>query len=116
MLDRTSIALSDSQHAKFEGCGGSYRPEQAAVKPQAELDLRTAALMHIEIEQRKSPAAATGRQQVQCGVGSLRIADLGYFNRPIFAAIIAAAEYFLSRLQFGTAVLQPDGLPLNLLV
>jgi hypothetical protein len=115
VIDSTSIALPDSQCKKFAGCGGSYRPEQAAVKLQTELDLRTGALMHIEIEQGKSPDAATCRQHVQRGAGSLRIADLGYFNLPVFAAIVAAAEYFLSRLQFGTSVLQPDGIPLNLL-
>jgi hypothetical protein len=116
VIDSTSIALPDSQYARFEGCGGSYRPEQAAVKLQTELDLRTGALMHIEIEHGKSPDAATCRQHVRRGVGSLRIADLGYFNLPVFAAITAAAEYFLSRLQFGTGVLQPDGTPLKLLV
>lgn len=115
VIDSTSIALPDSQHAKFEGCGGTYRPEQSAVKLQTELDLRTGALMHIEIEHGKSPDAATCRQHVRRGEGSLRIADLGYFNLPVFAAMMAAAEYFLSRLQFGTRVLQPDGLPLNLL-
>lgn len=115
LLDSTAIALPDSERSKFTGCGGSYRPEQAAVKLQVELDLRSGALTHIEIEQGKSPDAATCRQHVRRGAGSLRIADLGYFNVPVFAAMVAAAEYFLSRLQFGTGVLLPDGTPVNLL-
>ena len=111
MIENTSIALPGSLSAKFEGCDGSYRREQAAVKRQTELDLRTGAAQSVGVLIRsplfitgKSPAAATGRQQGQCGVGSLRIADSGYFNRPMFAAIMATAEYFLSRLQFGTGV------------
>lgn len=115
LLDSTAIALPDSERAKFAGCGGSYRPEQAAVKLQTELDLRSGALAHIEIEQGKSPDAATSRQHARRGAGSLRIADLGYFNVPVFAAMVAAAEYFLSRLQFGTGVLLPDGTPVDVL-
>lgn len=115
VIDSTTIALPDSQREKFTGCGGSYRPEQAAVKLQTELDLRAGALTHIEIEHGKSPDAATCRQQARRGAGSLRISDLGYFNLPVFAVMTAAGEYFLSRLQFGTGVLHPDGHPLNLL-
>lgn len=115
VVDSTSIALPDSECEKFKGCGGSYRPEQAAVKLQTELDLRTGGIMHIEIEDGKSPDAATCRQHARHGVGSLRITDLGYFNLPVFAEIMAAEEYFLSRLQFGTGVLQTDGTPLKLL-
>jgi hypothetical protein len=114
-MDSTAIALPDSQCEKFAGCGGSYRPEQAAVKLQTELELRTGAVTHIEVEHGKSPDAATCRQHVRRGAGSLRITDLGYFNLPVFAAMMAAAEYFLSRLQFGTRVLHPDGSPMNLL-
>ena len=46
---------------------------------------------------------ATSRQQARRGRGSLRISDLGYFNVLVFAAMMAADEYFLSRLQFGTS-------------
>jgi IS4 transposase len=115
LLDSSVVALPDSQSSRFAGCGGSYRPEQAAVKLQTELELRSGSLAHIEVEQGKSPDAATSRQHVRRGVGSLRIADLGYFNLPVFAAMIQAQEYFLSRLQFGTGVSHPDGTPVQLL-
>jgi len=115
LLDSSVVALPESQSSKFAGCGGSYRPELAAVKLQTELDLRSGEVAHIEIEQGKSPDAATVRQHARRGAGSLRIADLGYFNLPVFADMIRAREYFLSRLQFGTGVLHPDGTPFNLL-
>lgn len=115
LLDSSVFALPDSESSKFAGCGGSYRPDQAAIKLQTELDLRSGALTHIEIEQGKSPDAATPRQHARRGAGSLRITDLGYFNLPVFTAMVLAKEYFLSRLQFGTGVLHPDGIPFPLL-
>jgi hypothetical protein len=45
----------------------------------------------------------------------LRISDLGYFNVLVFAAMAAAGEYFLSRLQFGTNVSLGAGTAVDLL-
>lgn len=115
VLDSTSITLPDSQQEHFAGCGGSYSTSQAAMKLQTELDLRGGGLSHVEMESGKSPDGATVRQHARRGPGSLRIADLGYFNVPVFAEMVEAKEHFLSRLQFGTGVLLPDGTPVELL-
>ena len=109
MLDSSTITLPDELQEQFRGCGGSYGGGAAAMKLQTELDLRSGALTHVEIEPGRSPDAATSRQHVRHGVGSLRISDLGYFNVLVFAAMTAAGEYFLSRLQFGTHVLLDGG-------
>ena len=108
LLDSTTITLPDDQQERFRGCGGSYGSGQAALKLQTELDLRSGALSHVEIESGRSTDNATSRQQVR-RPGALRIADLGYFNVAVFAAMIAAGEHFLSRLQFGTGVCRPEG-------
>jgi hypothetical protein len=63
----------------------------------------------VEIEPGRSTDAATSRQHVRHGPGSLRISDLGYFNLLVFAAMTAAGEHFLSRLQFGVQVLLGEG-------
>lgn len=76
------------------------------MKLQVELDLRSGALSAVAIEAGRSPDNATSRQHARRGKGSLRITDLGYFNVTVFAAMVAAGEYFLSRLLFGTGVLQ----------
>jgi hypothetical protein len=115
LLDSSTIRLPDEMQEQFPGCGGSYSSGAAAVKLQTEFDLRSGALPHVEIESGRSPDGATSRQQARRGAGSLRITDLGYFNMAVFAAMIAVGEYFLSRLQFGTAVLTPDGQPTQLL-
>jgi hypothetical protein len=102
--DSSTITLPDELAHEFRGCGGSYGGGAAALKLQTELDLRSGALAHVAVEPGRSPDAATSRQQVRRGPGSLRIADLGYFALPVFAAMAAAGAYFLSRLQFGTQV------------
>jgi hypothetical protein len=109
VLDSSTISLPDEMQERFRGCGGSYDSGASALKLQTELDLRSGALAHVEIEPGRSPDGATSRQEARHGKGSLRIADLGYFALTVFVAIATAGEYFLSRLQFGTHVLlHPD--------
>jgi hypothetical protein len=108
LLDSTVIALPDSQAERFPGCGGSHDAARAAMKLQTELDLRTGALSHVEIESGRSADNATQRQHVRRAKGTLRIADLGYFCVAVFGAMVAAGEHFLSRLLFNTGVRLPD--------
>jgi hypothetical protein len=115
VLDSSVITLPDSERKRFPGCGGPSGSGQAALKLQTELDLRSGAIEHIEIEVGKSPDAATTRQHAERPAGSLRITDLGYFNIAVFAALLRQKAYVLSRLQFGTGVLSRAGETLDLL-
>jgi hypothetical protein len=115
VLDSSTIALPDDQRVEYPGCGGSYGGGAAALKLQTELDLRSGAVTHMEIEPGRIPDGATSRQDARRGPGSLRITDLGYFSLAVFAAMTQAGEYFLSRLQFPTSVLSPAGTRLDLL-
>jgi hypothetical protein len=115
LLDSSTITLPDAQRERFAGCGGSHGGGVAAMKLQTELDLRSGALAHVEVEAGRSSDGASSRQYVRRGPGSLRISDLGYFSLAVFAAMAAAQEYFLSRLQYGTKVLQRGGRPVDLL-
>jgi Transposase DDE domain len=115
MLDSSTITLPDDYKEQYPGCGGSYGAGQAALKLQTELDLRSGALMHMQIEPGRSPDSASSRQQARRGPGSLRISDLGYFSLSVFADMTAAQEFFLSRLQIGTYVYLGDGSKVDLL-
>jgi len=115
VLDSSTITLPDEMQEQFPGCGGGEKVSRAALKLQTEFDLRDGALSYVGIEAGRSPDRATVRQQARRGPGSLRIADLGYFDVGVFAAMAAAKEYFLSRLQYGTMVLLPAGAPADLL-
>lgn len=112
--DSSTITLPSELGHEFRGCGGSHDSGVAALKLQTAWDLRGGALEVVQVEAGRSPDAATDRQQARRGQGSLRIADLGYFALSVFAAMAAAGEYFLSRLQYGTHVLHV-GLTVDLL-
>src|SRR5271169_4270393 len=114
-LDSSTITLPDEMKEQFAGCGGSHGGGAAALKLQTELDLRSGALLPVEIEPGRSTDNATSRQHVRLGKGSLRITDLGYFNLAVFAAMMTAEEHFLSRLLFGTGVMLRDGEEVELL-
>jgi hypothetical protein len=104
VLDSSTIKLPDELQDRFRGCGGTQDTGVAVMKLQTELDLRSGALEHVQIEQGRQTDRGTSRLQVRRGPGSLRIADLGYFVLPVFAAMAEAGEYFLSRLMSGTDV------------
>jgi Transposase DDE domain len=115
LLDSSTFSLPDEMVNQFRGCGGSYGSGVAAMKLQTELDLRSGAFSCVQIEEGRSPDGATSRQHARRGEGSLRIADLGYFNLAVFEEMVAEKEHFLSRLQFGTAVLTLEGEEVDLL-
>lgn len=114
IIDSSTIQLPESQQEKFRGCGGSYQSAKAAIKLQTELDLRSGRLF-IQPEDGRSPDNASSRQQAELPPGGLRIHDLGYFDTAVMESTSRQGAYWLSRLQFGTAVLHRNGTPLRLL-
>jgi len=115
LSDSSTVALPHEMREQFVGCGGSHGGGAAALKLQTELNLRSGALLHLGVEAGRNSDGGTHRQHARRGAGSLRIADLGYFNTAVFSTMLVGGEYFLSRLQFGTAVLLPTGQELKLL-
>ena len=104
LLDSTVISLPESQRHEFPGCGGGRGGGEAAVKLQVELDLKSGAVSHVEVEPGRTSDGGSVRQNAIPAEGALRVADLGYFSVPVFAAIIAAKAHFLSRLHYKTGV------------
>jgi len=104
LLDSSGIPLPDSLSKLFPGCGGTHGGGKAALKLQTELDLRSSALTHVSIEAGRTSDGGSERQQAKRPVGSLRIADLGYFSVGVFVSLVAAGSHFLSRLHFKTGV------------
>jgi hypothetical protein len=115
LLDSTTASLPDEQRNRFPGCGGSHGGGQAAIKLQTMWEIRSGALQALRIEAGRDSDYSTSLQAMRLAPGSLRIADLGYFVTAVFQQMICAGVYFLSRLQFGTAVFTTEGQPLRLL-
>ena len=114
IIDSSTTTLPESQEQQFPGCGGSYGSGKAAIKLQTELDLRSGRL-YVQPEAGRSPDNASSRQQAELPAGSLRIADLGYFDTEVFENYAQQNVFWLSRLQFGTHVFHANGTPLPLL-
>lgn len=104
LIDSSVVTLPDSQEEDFRGCGGSYEGGKSALKLQTELNLRDGNLRCVQIEQGRAPDGASDRQNVTPTPGSLRIADLGYFNIPVLAGIDESKAFFLTRLPHPTKI------------
>jgi hypothetical protein len=115
LLDSTSESLPDAQRDRFPGCGGSHGGGQAAMKLQTLWEIRGGALQAVRVEACRDCDYKTSLQAAPLTPGSLRIADLGYFDTAVLQRMTLAGVYFLSRLQYGTTVFSPEGQPLPLL-
>lgn len=104
LIDSSVVTLPDSQEEDFRGCGGSYEGGKSALKLQTELNLRDGGLRCVQVEQGRSPDGASDRQHVTPTPGSLRVADLGYFNIPVLAGIDESRAFYLTRLPHPTMI------------
>lgn len=109
LLDSTTVSLPDALRERFPGCGGSHGGGQAAMKLQVRWDLRGGALDAVGLEPGRDCDYKTPLQVDGLAPGSLRIADLGYFDTEVFGRLARAGVYWLSRLHFGTADSTPGG-------
>lgn len=107
--DSTSVGLPDSLGQVWRGCGGRVATHtQASVKIQVQQDVRCGQLCQVWL----SDGRAHDQQQLVAPAalqpGSLRMADVGYFNLAYFAAL-SPDHYWLSRLKAGTWVVDAQG-------
>jgi hypothetical protein len=99
LIDSSSVTLPETQAENYQGCGGTHGRGKAALKLQTELDLRSGSLRCVDVEQGRAPDGASSRQHIDQTAGSLRIADLGYFNIPVLKRIEQSDAFFLTRMQ-----------------
>lgn len=115
VLDSTAVALPDALRGRFPGCGGSHGGGRAALKLQVRWDLKSGALDAVAIEPGRDCDYKSSLQADELPPGSLRIADLGYFDTEVLERLSRQDVHWISRLQFGTSAFSPDGRRLPLL-
>jgi hypothetical protein len=113
--DSTTVLLPEECAAEFPGCSGTSDSGKAALKIQVLWNLCTGTLTRLLIEPGRSSDAKSAVIEATPPAGSLSIWDLGYFCLKRFQAWTAQGAYWISRLQPGTVVLDPDGGPWDLL-
>src|SRR5689334_11684823 len=98
--DSTTIVLPDALAASWRGCGGSS-PEHtsAALKCGVQLDLLSGALCALDLADGRASDHRLGLQHAALPKGSLRLADLGFYDLDVLAALSAQEVYWLSKLE-----------------
>lgn len=113
--DSTTLALPAELRSRWPGCGGTTAGDgAAAVRFQVRWDLRSGRLCGPEPQPGRQPDQAAALQEEPLPPGSLRLADLGYFDLEVFARDQEHGVYWLSRLLPHTQVClagQPLDLP-----
>jgi Transposase DDE domain len=115
ILDSSAITLPDALRGRFPGCGGSHGGGRAALKLQVRWDLRSGAPDAVSVEPGRDCDYKTPLQSDRLPPGSLRVADLGYFDTEVLRRLDRQGALWISRLQFGTSVFTPEGGGLPLL-
>jgi hypothetical protein len=113
--DSTVLTLPDALAEHWPGCGGSTSyGGKAALRFQVRLSLCTGRLRGLTPQPARLSDQAASNQEDDLPPGSLRLADLGYFNLSAFQRWQRHGSYFLSRLLPGTKVYDADGQELSL--
>jgi hypothetical protein len=98
--DSTTIVLPDALAEQWSGCGGaSSQHTSAALKCGVQFDLLTGALCGLELADGRASDHRLGVQHASVPKGSLRLADLGFYDLGVLAALSAADVYWLSKIE-----------------
>jgi hypothetical protein len=98
--DSTTIVLPDALAELWAGCGGSTPTHTAsALKCGVQLDLLTGALSGLDLADGRASDQRLGVQQAPLPKGSLRLADLGFYDLGVLGSLSAAEVYWLSKLE-----------------
>lgn len=106
--DRTTISLPDGLAEHWAGCGGrSSVGTSAARKCGVQLDLLSGALTALDLASRRTHDSRLPCQHIAQPPGSLRLADLGFYDLQRLAEVARSQVYFLSKLRPNTRVRAP---------
>jgi len=107
--DSSTITLPDELAELWQGCGGTQAHTAAAVKVHTRWDLTRGRLWGPRLTAGRSADRRSPLNAEPVAVGSLYLADLGYFSLPRIVARREAGGYTLTRLQARTALFTRQG-------
>jgi hypothetical protein len=103
--DSTTITLPDSLATQWAGCGGSSADgTSAALKCGVQLAMLTGALCHLDLADGRAADRGLPMQRAALPPGSLRLADLGFYDRGVLAATTRDGGYWISKLPTNTVL------------
>ena len=114
--DSTTIVLPDALAEHWQGCGGSSAAHtSAALKCGVQLDLLSGALCGLDLADGRASDHRLGVQHAALPTGSLRLANLGFYDLGVLAALSAQEVYWLSKLEPNTVITDATGRSRSLL-
>jgi hypothetical protein len=97
--DSTTIVLPDVLAAHAQGCGGQTETNTAAaLKCGLQLDLLTGAYTHLDLADGRAADQRLPLNHAPLPPGTLRLADLGFLDLAVLAALDAQGAFYLSKL------------------
>lgn len=112
--DSSSIALPDELAEMWQGCGGQNGQGQAAVKIHVRWELKRGQMWGPRLTNGRASDRSSPFNEDALPIGSLYVADLGYFNLDRIVARRAGKSYTLTRPQSSTAFFTEEGKRLHL--
>jgi hypothetical protein len=110
MLEDSSVMLlPDALRTLWAGCGSATGDAAAALKVNLRLNLSTGQLDGLSLHHGRVHDRCAAEPLDTLSVGSLLVADLGYFSLERLKQIDARGAFFLSRLQVQTLVVDREG-------
>jgi DDE family transposase len=113
--DSSTITLPAALRPLWPGCGGSTQDDgAAAMRLQVRWNVTTGQLTGPYPQAGRLPDQAAPLQDDALPPGTLRLADLGYFDLDVFARYDRTGVWWLSRLLPKTSVYAVSGQPVDL--
>lgn len=114
--DSTTIVLPDALAEQWRGCGGSSSLHtSSALKCGLQFDLLSGALCGLDLADGRASDHRLALQHAPLPKHSLRLADLGFYDLGVLAALSAQEVYWLSKLEPNALIRDENGRCLSLL-
>ncbi len=105
--DSTTIALPDALTTTWAGCGNATGRGTAGLKCGVQVDLLTGTLCGLDLAAGRASDHALPLQHAALPAGSLRLADLGFYDLEVLRTLDEHGVYWLSRLQTNSRLTLP---------
>ena len=105
--DSTTISLPDALAATWRGCGNDTMRGTAGLKCGVQIDLLTGALCGLDLTHARTSDHALPIQHTIPEAGSLRLADLGFYDLEVLRDLDQAGVFWLTRPQSNSCIKLP---------
>ncbi|XSG75868.1 IS4 family transposase [Herpetosiphon llansteffanensis] len=105
--DSTTISLPDALASQYRGCGNHGLVGTAGMKCGVQIDVLTGALCGVDIVDGRACDHALPVQHAAMPSGSLRLADLGFYNLSVLKTLAENGVFWLSRIQTNSRIRLP---------